>query len=370
MTTGPRRDLATVGASVVGLSPGLLLPFAVSFLYALNDSDLMFLALSLSLVMMNVVVAAIEANTVAAYGRFLSEGTEPHFRELRHYAVRSLVRSLPVIVLGIPLIFLTYASRDGRWYEAISLTALLMAVPIMGCFTAIPSGALIAHGRAALAIATQGLRSALPLLVLLVAPGSPLLVIAAFYVVGEIIRFIVLFTVLKRIRSNARKSNLVSDPMDPRGLLWQISATGVSQANPVVDRFFLAGAGSGDITSYELADKIYFSIYQLIYSGMVLRRLGRWSTFAEGEDSHLFRQYRRDIGTLVAVAAVLVVLMSTLLIGATTANLVPLNWEEGVLWSLIILPSAPLSIIMITSMRFLVVLGEVDFRSSMEHYAA
>src|SRR5690606_14318778 len=143
------------------------------------------------LLMVNVVVTAIEANTIAIYGKGLAAGVALAHRELLQVAWSSFKRGLPVILLGTPALLMLYGLRDNRWFEASAFALVLMLVPVVGCLSAVASGALIASQRVVLPIGTQGLRSLVPLVTLSLWDVS-LLLLCVLYLIGECMRLLIL----------------------------------------------------------------------------------------------------------------------------------------------------------------------------------
>ncbi len=352
-----KRDGFATVATIIGLAPGLVFPFVAAVSLTVRQSDLLFFVLSLSVVMMNVVVASIEANTIATIGNLLGSCMFPSAGKLWGYTWRSLSKALPAVMITVPALFIVFSLRDPRWASSLVLVLIIGFVPVFGSVSAIFSGALIAAHRPLVPIASQGFRTLLPLVSLLVFPRMELVALALLYCSGELARTILLYFVFAKARSGLRDLGESHQVLSPHGLVTQMTATVVSQGNPIVDRWVLAGGAAGSMTSYELADKIYFALYQLVYSSLVVRRVGEWSVVRSRSPHELHRVFFRGLARIVVVTSIGVVLVGAFLAAALMSNLVPESWVEGAIWALIILPSVPLSIIMIASTRLLVVLN-------------
>lgn len=350
------RDAAPLAATIVGLAPGLLLPFAIPLRFDATASDVFFLAMSLALVMTNVVVASIEANTVAYVGRSLGRGERPGWRDVRAYTRRSFELGGLAIAVAMPLLFAVFAIRDARWVDGAAIVLTLALVPIVGSATAVLAGLLIASGRSTVPIATQGLRSLVPLCALLSLSAPSLQSVAWFYLCGEVLRAAIMMVWSWRLGlAGAQQSTKRS--AKPDGLALQFGATGISQGNPVVDRLVLASGEPGNITSYELADKVYFALYQVVYSGLMLRRLSGWAARNPEQPLSIYSRFRRDVWHLALITLVLSLIAMGAIAASLGTDLVPTAWEGGFTWALVLLPSTALSIVMISSMRFLVILS-------------
>lgn len=344
-----KRHIRTAIAAALGLGPGVLLPFFIALSLESRQSDFTVLALSVSVVLINVVIASIESTAVASVGRALSgEGTSS--TSLRKYALRNALRGFIAIGIGAAFMVLVFAGSVDDLPHFIVTTAIFTLGPVVGAYSATYAGMLIAAGQTFAPILTQGFRSITPILGLLIFPNLSSVWIAAFYVSGEVVRFMTLKRACRRIFVNV----VNNCDLDSRGLVWQFASTSLTQANPVVDKFFLTDAPSGSITAYELADKVSFSVFQVAYNFGLLQRLGKWSTAPAGSKRR--RLFYRDILALMGGTLFVATLGAVAIFGALNLGWVPESWSNGVKWGMIALFAMPFAIGVTSSMRYIVIL--------------
>lgn len=349
------KHLRTAFAVGVGLSPGILLPFVVALQLGKSESDTVLLALSFALTLTNIVVASTEASSVATVGQELRLQRSLGVARMRRFVTTNLIRSVPATILGMGFLVAIFAVRVPDPAELALAGGILLLGPIIGSISAVFSGGLIAQTMTFVPIATQGLRSVLPLLALLVWPaGVSLVLLCILFVAGECIRFACLWGSWSRNRRSHLVETETAEKLETRGLWWQFSSTSLTQTNPLVDKFFLAGEAQGSITAYELADKVSFAVYQVAYNFGLLQRLGGWST---GTGLESVQRFRRDLvklmlGTLALAAVGAVGLTAVLLLGW-----LPEAWILGAQWSMIALFAMPFAIGVTCCIRFIVISG-------------
>lgn len=337
---------------IVGLGPGLLLPFAIAWKLPAAQSDGYLFSVSFSLIAINVIVVAIENHAIAVIGR--QPLAEPlSLRTWRQYLRHVIGRGWATVIVALPLLFLVYVTREPRWAEFWAVVAVVGLAPLAGVCAGVASGVLYASGRPALPITTQGFRSLLPMAVLFTPLGSSVLALAVAFAAGEILRTLVLYLALPRIAAHDGNDDLLRRD----GLFWQFGSSGVSQANPLVDRLFLAGGTSGAITAYELADKISFAVYQVFYTGFLQPRSAQWSSSVRVSPRAGVRHFWST--TLVAMGLTLAsaLLAAVVVVLGLNMHLFPAAWTTGLAWSLWALPSVAFSLGQMASVRFLVTLN-------------
>lgn len=355
------RRTALLAAVVLGLAPGMLLPFAVALRLPLDESDTFVLALSFSLVMINVAVSAVEAHSIANAGRRIGAGDVLGLRDLATYSLGSMVKVSPVIVVGMALLYLLYAAGTSSPLSLATTAGLLVSVPLVGSVSAAFAGAMIARGRPLLPILTQGLRSIVPLAGMATPWDLSPTLLAGLYALGEVMRLLVLVVASVSRRSERRAQGARSAEGVTRGLYWQIVSNGTSQLNPVVDRAFLNNGQAGDITAYELADKVSFALYQFTYNVMLLSRIGRWSSTFGRAPRRAYELFVRDVGRMFLVTLALAASGAAAILLAFAVGVVPADWSRGVAWGAIVLFAMPFSIVMISCMRFIVIQDATKF---------
>lgn len=345
----PRADMRNVLASVVGLAPGLVLPFVVAFQLGSREADGLLFALSLSTVAINVVTTSLEASAVARIGP--TSGGIPMYALLRVFR-RSVFASVAAAALLVPVLFGFFYLREPEWLDFVAAVAAFGLTPVFAVLGSPFAGALIARGRSASPIVTQGVRGVAALVVLLGFPEAPVVAVAVAYAAGELVRTGVLAQLWSRY-SSAHKPQGSLPSGSTQGLAAQFGAAAVAQGNATVNRLLLSGAPVGSITAYELAEKATFALYQFIYSSLVVRRFGVWSSIVEPKARS--RRYRADVRN----TTFLTLGMSVVAVGLAGLGLafdvVPESWRLGATWALVMLPSAAASIAMISAIRMLVI---------------
>lgn len=342
------RLTLTVG---FGLGPGMLLPFALAFSLSTRQSDTFILALSFSVLLLNVVVASIEASSIAVIGEQIRRDAPLSARTLVRFALRNALQGLPACAIGVGSLLLIYVWSSPDPPELIACSLILCLAPVVGMASAVLSGALIAHERTSLPILSQGFRSILPLIAVILLPQMPLPLLCLLYPLGELVRLILLIGPWARLRRTQQVETRTT--LTARGLYWQFASTSLTQANPVVDRFLLAGTGLGSITAYELADKVSFAIFQIAYNFGLLQRIGSWST-APPEDR--LRLFRRDLLKIALVTLAGSIVISAIIGILLMTPAVPEEWRLGLTWSLIAVFAMPIAISVTSSIRYLVIL--------------
>lgn len=353
-TTGRRgRDGATSVAAVFALLPGFAFPFVASWSIGPTASDRLLLAVSVAITLIGVVGSAIEANTVSEVGRASAAGAAPGRAALRPYERRVLrFAGLVTLLVGGGLIAL-YSVGVGERRSFVLLAALVLVVPLLGALASVRSGELIAHGVVTPTILLQSSRMLVPLVVVLAWRGAPLAAVAAGYVLGEAVRLTALSAAVRRRR---RHEDVTGQPDLPtRGLIWQAASSLTAQGGPVTDRVFLAGAPTGSLSSYEMADKLFFAATQFLNLGFLVRRLAGWSRLpfvpvAEGR-----ALLRRDLRALALVSGAVALLVLGGALTATTLTFLPATWRQAFGWAAILSLSVPMVVAGLCGGRLLII---------------
>ncbi len=352
-----KRDAVTTATAMLALAPGFVLPFVLTQRLGPGRSDLILLAASVGMTLMAILGNSIEMSTVAQVGRQAGLGRRFSRSSLRSYARRLLLIVLPAVaVVGTALILLYGWHAEDR-DAFLPLSAMLCVLPVLGTFSSIRSGQLIALGRSATAISVQALRTAVPLVLVLCWSRAPLWVLALGYVAGEVLRLTILVLAARNL---GRDLEVTDDTVDHRGLLWQSASLATAQSGPATDRAFLNVGPVGSIASYEIADKIFYAGLQVVNSGFLLRRLGQWSQLVT-RDPHAVRpMLRRELFVFGAIATVCSLLgIATCWLALTFAP-VPDAWRTGIVWASIILLSMPMSAIGTACARLFVIGGRAS----------
>lgn len=353
-----RSLLRTAIAVALGLGPGLLLPFVLALQLAPAESDRAVLAFSVATSLIGIAVPAVEARSIADSGRaFGATGlVRPPAR--RALVLSSLKWTVPGTLGGAVLLGWLYGLGESRPSVLWAMIAVVSLAPLIGSVAAVNSGILISRGRTTLAIATQGLRAALPLCVLFALPALPALALASLFVGGELVRFVVLTLAVSHLSSAARVDESVvarADVLRRRsgGLGWQMGANAIGELNPIAARTYLAPYPSGSVTALELSEKVLGMSTQVAYNFVVLRRVWRWST---ADVTIRYRLFRRDILAVAAVASATSLCGIGLIQGARGMGLVPEPWGLGLDWACLALIAGPAVAVASGAVRHIAVL--------------
>lgn len=354
MTSSRFRVLLNPSIAVLAMLPGFIMPFALTAILGHQVSDPFFLAVSVSLMLTNVLANTIELNSVVQIGRVRARTGTVSRRAVRRY--RRRVRRFTVIssLLGGAILIGIYAVNivPENLSSFVLVALIALAIPVVGGEASSRSGQLIACGRQELPILMQATRSVAPLFVLLIWPSAPVYVLAASMVAGETVRLVVLHILSVRVETSAVGATSV---LETRGLMTQSFATSTVQLAPVADRMFLSSAPTGSLTAYELADKVFFAAVQFLNLSYLVGRVQRWSELRSISRSDGLQMLRRDSKVLVAFS------VGSSLLGVLVLNVVhavlpvPAEWQEGLQWAKWIVMSLPFALISMACSRLLVV---------------
>jgi Na+-driven multidrug efflux pump len=349
-----REELVVLGATVLGLAPGFMVPFVASVVFSAADADVLLLGYAIMLFLTTVVGLAVEANTIGEYGRHptLLRWARSQFTA---YSGRLLLASAGVVVVVAPLLTWVYSSNRGPSELAVIAWPFALGgfvAAVSGLF----SGVVAARGGTRWCVGSMSLRALPALTVMLTVPQPGIVLIAWCFVLGEVLRAGALAALALRRPGDAPPD--AAEPWQARGALWQMLSTSSSQVSPAVDRWFLTLGGPGSIAAYEIADKAFYAGYQLVTGGLLLRRVAAWGDLeARGRTAArrvVVADARRlaGIGLLVAPFAVGAIAVALVL------GLVPDSWSTGLMWAAILCVGLPLGIVHLLLSRLLVVLRQ------------
>lgn len=336
--------------------PGFLLPFVLTVILGPRVSDPFFLAVSVSLILTNVLANTIELNSVVQIGSVRARTGNISRRAVRRYRRRVRKFAVASTLLGGGILISVYSISilpENR-LSFVVVAAIALAIPLVGAEASTRSGQLIACGRQEIPILMQAARSLLPLLVVIIVPSASAYILALSMVAGEVIRLAVLHLLAARVEAPAVGATTT---LETRGLIVQSISTSAVQLAPVADRMFLSGAPTGSLSAYELADKIFFAGAQFLNLSYLVRRVHRWSGLRSVPRPQGDQLLRRDLTVLIGFSVASSVLAAAGL-GLLQA-LVPLpkEWEQGLYWSQWILISLPFALFSMACSRLLVVAG-------------
>ena len=345
-----RRDASTSVAAVLALLPGFVFPFVAAWSLGPASSDRLLLAVSVAITVTGVIGSAVEANTVSEVGRAIAAGTAPGRIALIRYRTRVLRFAVVLTVLAGSLLLGLYALSAPHPSAFLALATPVLFVPLFGALASVRSGELIAYGRVGPAIWLQSLRMLAPLIVVLVWRSAPLSAVVAGYVAGELIRCLALSALTARME---RPDDVT--PLGTRGLVWQSASSMTAQGGPVTDRVFLAGAPTGSLSAYEMADKLFFAATQFLNLGFLVRRLAGWSGLAVRPAAEGRALLTRDLRALGLVCAVAVPLLAGGALVCARLLPIPQVWGQGFTWAAIVSVSLPLLLTGVAGGRLLII---------------
>lgn len=350
------RVLLNPCIAVLAMLPGFLLPFILTVILGPRVSDPFFLAISVSLILTNVLGNTIELNSVVQIGRVLARTGTVSRRAVRRYRrkVRKFVM-ISTLLGGAILIFVYSISILPEIRSSFVIVAVIaLAIPLVGGEASTRSGQLIACGRQEIPILMQATRSLAPLLIVIMWPTASVYILAVSMVAGEIIRLVVLHFLAVRVEESALGATTT---LETRGLIVQSISTSAVQLAPVADRLFLSSAPTGSLSAYELADKVFFAGAQFLNLSYLVGRVQRWSGLRSVPRSDGDQILRRDLMVLVGFSAVSSVLAVSSLFLLQALVSLPEEWQQGLQWSQWILLSLPFALVSMACSRLLVVAG-------------
>ena len=328
-------------AAGVSLSASFLVPFVAASTLDVDISDVFILSLGISLTLWNVVALNLELYTISASGRLIEQEGRGRFRNGKNYGLSCLGFGVVLGILATGVLILVYVKNVSEPSLFIVCAAICSGVPIVGSYNASVSGQLIALGDQRVAVSSQGLRGFVALPSLFWVEGSQVVWTCALLVCGEILRSFILWW---RLRSLAPDLFLSSAEFRLGAVSQQSLATSTAQVSPLVDRFFLSAGGAGSISAYELADKVFFALVQVLNLSALMRIVARWARISDSSDGFA-RRSRKDLLRLAGLAASAAVVVGFVVVSIVYFVPLPNVVRQGLLWSLILLISAPLAMV-------------------------
>jgi hypothetical protein len=348
-----RSSIASAVAAIVGSLPGFTLPFAAALVLPAGQSDLLLLALSVGITPAIVVSSAVELTTVAEFGRLLGQDLGPTPATLRSFHMRIARFAVTLTALVVPALVVAYASRSPDRPTFLLLACAVAATPVVAGIASTLSGECVARGAPVVPIAVQAMRSFVPAVLLLLFPGAALVVFAVMLPVGEGVRALVLGVAVRRLR--LRQAGEDRGELTPYGLVAQSLASGVTQLGPAVDRVFLSSATEGDISSYEMSDRLMYAASQFFTMTFIFRRVAAWAQLPAMAAERARLMLRGDARTLGGLAVVLTVGSVAVCLAALVSGLLPSDWRTGFVWGSLVMLSLPAHLFNVVGTRLLVI---------------
>lgn len=349
-----RRDLLTSVAALVALVPGFVLPFVVSLQLGAERADRALLASSIGMSIGAVIGNAIEVNSIVEFGRLLGQGKGASRAAQRAYQLKILRFAAVVVPPAGVALALVYGWNAADRDDFYGLAAVFLLVPATTAISSVKAGQVIAAGGASVSILVQSLRTVVPLALVLIWPGVPLVLFAAGFCLGELARLLVLTVAARRLTAHL---SVVDEPLGHRGLFWQSASLATTQSGPVTDRAFLNTAPAGAISSYEMADKLFYAGLQFVNAALLTRRVARWAQVGSLPAGQGARAIRRDLWVLGVGAAVVAALGALVCVVTLVVFPIPSAWRPGLLWAVILLVSLPMAVLNAAAARLFVIGG-------------
>lgn len=329
----------------------MLLPFVIALKFSEAVSDLLVIILSLGLLLFNILVANVEASSIAAVGKKILSTGNPSLSWL----LRTYRKNFSTVIIASTIASLSFAIIFA-WGRFPILTSMILALGFstigwIGSCSGIIAGAFVAIGKTNYSVSTIGLRSIFPLIYLSSIHSPAIYYVPILYIFGEICRVLVLSGIWK-LRVNA--ISIITRVTKFNGINWQIAATTGTQLNPLVDKYFLTFASQGSLIAFELAEKIGFAVFQIAYNLKVLPQLG---PLAIKKDISSKNRFLKLLMKTIGFTLVFSFFSMLCLYLVAVYELVPTEWQIGVSWSLFVLASMPMSIGITFSFRYLVIQG-------------
>lgn len=226
---------------------------------------------------------------------------------------RAIIRHTVSIILPVSLIaiLVSWAMSD----RADLLVALiLLPIPMLSSLAAIYTGLLNAEDRYRLAVLSQAYGSVLAFLMILLMPVTPtgLAAILVSFEAGRVIglRF---HTYRKEKADESDASTVVSWAL--RGARFQVIGSFLVALNPLVDRLFARGFGTGAISDVEYAGRLW-NMVPFLFTGTLTVAYANWSRTSSSSklDMHKVHASAARLGGIALVFSMLVILCSDFLI--------------------------------------------------------
>ena len=302
-----RPALQALAGTVLGNVPGLALPFLITLrIDAGRLTDAYFYAFAIALFGTAIVSLTLENNVVPVAAHHRRAGAD----RLRAFVRGLILRSVAWSALGYLVVGLAFAGsvlvRDNWSANEKQLCVELIA--IFGLYlvalaaTSVISGCLYAFGNFFVTSLTIGIRSLLPLpVLLLLAPGATaLLCVAATLAVGECLRALVLGRHLRRAMAGLPAVGALDAGAAQPPSVWSTAlpyglAMALVGANQLVDRIVAGSLEPGAVTTLDLAEKAFYTPVKILMASILLVSGARWAGIVLDRPSDLAGDFWRSL---------------------------------------------------------------------------
>jgi len=328
---------------VVGYAPGFLLPFILSERSTPTVSDSALLAVSVGTTVASIIGLSLENSWAAHFAAALDEGKGLSRRTVVAGVSRAMLMTLPVsllllVIFSAPSILVS--SDEVRSLLGAGVLAIAL-LPSVVAGSSVSAGIMNASGKVGQVVALQGARGLVAVFAVLGVSGTDELVVIVplSLIAGEAIRLVLSGLFVARCTSEPKDSYEKPAP-GARGILSQVGSLAILGTAPILDRAFLTSAGVGNVTLLEKADRLFFAANQLGSTLVVLPRIRVVS-------SKLRKVSDRSVAKGEAVFCF--VAASVISGGAAAFLALAAIWTDLIdadllIWSLILLASAPAAV--------------------------
>lgn len=226
---------------------------------------------------------------------------------------RTIIRRTISIILPVSLIAILVSSALSDHADLLVIL-ILLPIPMLASLSAIYTGLLNAEDRYRLAVVSPAYGSVLAFLMILLMPVTPagLAVILVSFEIGCVVGL--RFHVYRGEKADENDaSTVVSWAL--RGARFQALGSFLVALNPLIDRLFAKGFGTGAISNVEYAGRLW-NMIPLLFTGTLTVAYANWSrTASSGKlDMHRVHISAARLGGIALVFSVLLILCADLLI--------------------------------------------------------
>lgn len=347
----------TVAALVVGSVPGFVLSFLIVVFKPIQEADAFLLANTASLLGIGVFASAVEAAVIAAASRELSHSRAVGHRALWSVAMRALVQFGPPSLASFFVVAWAFSVTSGGAVDFLALAvqcAPFALVPVVACASAVWSGYLVGRGSVIPVMFSTIFRGA-PTLALLLALNPSILVLSASFLVGEMLRLLMLWGIASRHTATGDQAPSALPFPRTRALWAQALSQSLAQVNSLVGRFFILSGPVGSASVGEVAHRVYQAGLQVTNGAIVLPSLSRMPEVFTGDAAQSRRLIRGRVAVIGGSSAALAAL-GIAAAGGVALWLAPTEPElsRGLAWALALLASLPVAALAIWAARALI----------------
>jgi peptidoglycan biosynthesis protein MviN/MurJ (putative lipid II flippase) len=257
--------------------------------------------------------------------------------------------TLIVALCGVPLLW--FYNQNSEKVNIIDLGLVFLLNAVISAIASVYSGLNLAAGKSALTLFFSSFR-ALPALVLIsLAPNTEPLSLALAFTAGEVLRLTSLRLLIGRVFKSRKLESITYSTMAKHTL-----SSATAQLSPMVDRSFLGLSDLTALTYYELSDRAYWGVMQLLNFGLVIPKMSKW---AKALQLNLRAEVlKKDFKNMIAIS-ILFVCFGVL--GATAFVYVLTDvdsWRGSILWISISLAGLPFGLVNAIGAKVFVILGK------------